>query len=299
MKRGIPCQGVEPAWQCAQRARERGVPTLNEFFGRATAEKIVQEHGQANLLLGNNVLAHVPDVNDFVAGMKTLLAPGGVITMEFPHLVQLVEENQFDTIYHEHYSYYTFSVAARIFAAHGLSMFDVEELPTHGGSLRIYAQHAEQPAFSVSPAVNGLLQRERSDGYCSLEKYASFGTRVAQTKRKLLTTLVELSEQGKSVVGYGAPGKGNTLLNYCGIGSDLLPYTVDRNPVKQGTYTPGMRIPIHAPEQIAHTRPDYVLILPWNLRDEITEQISFIRNWGGRFIVPIPEVEVIDPKQHE
>ena len=238
------------------------------------------ERGPVDLLLGNNVLAHVPDLNDFVAGMADYLAPTGTITMEFPHLLRLMADNQFDTIYHEHFSYFSFTVVEKVFAAHGLKLVDVEELPTHGGSLRIYARHAGPDEADL--------------GVSTLEFYTPFAERVERTKRRLLSFLIEAREQGKTVAGYGAPGKGNTLLNYCGIRTDLLAYTVDRSPMKQGTFLPGTRIPVFAPEKIDETRPDYLLILPWNLVDEITGQMGRIRKWGARFVVPIPEVRVLD-----
>jgi hypothetical protein len=289
--KGIPVLGIEPASNCAEAAVARGIDTLVAFFGRETAQRVRRERGTADLLLGNNVLAHVPDLNDFVGGMKILLAERGVITMEFPHLLRLVQENQFDTIYHEHFSYLGFGTVQQIFAHHGLELFDVEELPTHGGSLRIYAQHPGVRA--IGERVGALLEVEERAGMRRLEFYESFGERVHATKRKLLSFLIEAREQGKRVVGYGAPGKGNTLLNYCGIRTDLLDYTVDRSPHKQGRFLPGTRIPIHAPDRIFETRPDYVLILPWNLKDEIAAQMSGIRAWGGRFVTPIPEVRVL------
>jgi SAM-dependent methyltransferase len=292
VERGVPVLGVEPAANVAEVARARGVDTRVAFFGRESARMIAAERGRPDLLLGNNVLAHVPDINDFVAGMKILLAEGGVVTMEFPHLERLVAENQFDTIYHEHFSYLSFSTVQTIFAAHGLTLFDVEELPTHGGSLRIFARHSEEPAPAPSPAVGALVAREQQAGMASLAYYHRFSEQVKETKRKLLTFLIEARREGRSVVGYGAPGKGNTLLNYCGVRQDFLDYTVDRSPYKQGNYLPGTRIPILAPEKIFETRPDYVLILPWNLKDEIMEQMSGIRDWKGQFVVPIPEVRV-------
>jgi SAM-dependent methyltransferase len=292
--KGIPVLGIEPAANVAEAARSKRVPTLVRFFGEKVAQELVTDGTQADLLLGNNVLAHVPDLNDFVAGMRLLLRPGGVITMEFPHLLRLMLENQFDTIYHEHFSYFSFGTVEQIFAAHGLILFDVEELPTHGGSLRIYARHARDTSKPLGPRVEALRATEAAAGFGRLERYLSFGDQVKETKRKLLTFLIEAKRAGKSIAGYGAPGKGNTLLNYCGIRTDLLDYTVDRNPYKQGKFTPGMRIPIHAPERIRETRPDYVLILPWNLREEIMEQLAYIREWGGRFVVPIPEVTVYE-----
>jgi SAM-dependent methyltransferase len=290
--RGVPVLGIEPARNVAEVAIQQGIPTIMEFLGVETARQMVREHGQADLLLGNNVLAHVPDINDFVGGMKTLLAPGGVITMEFPHLMRLMAENQFDTIYHEHFSYLSFSTVEQIFAHHGLTLFDVEELPTHGGSLRIYGRHTENEALPVGDRANELRQREINEGFRSLDRYIGFGQQVVETKRKVLTFLIEARRQGKKVVGYGAPGKGNTLLNYCGIRTDFLDFTVDANPYKQNHYTPGTRIPIYAPDAIREARPDYVFILPWNLRREISDQVSYIREWGGKFVVPIPEVEV-------
>jgi hypothetical protein len=290
---GVPVLGIEPAANVAKAAVEKGVPTTVKFFGRDTAAVIAREHGRPKLLLGNNVLAHVPDLNDFVGGMKVLLAPDGAITMEFPHLQRLMAENQFDTIYHEHFSYFSFVAVEKVFAHHGLTMFDVEELPTHGGSLRIYARHAENDALPIGPRVQALRQREIDDGFLTLERYRGFGEQVIETKRKLLAFLIEARRQGKKVVGYGAPGKGNTLLNYCGIRNDFLDFTVDANPYKQGKFTPGTRIPILAPEAIRAARPDYVLILPWNLKDEISRTASYISEWGGRFVVPIPEVTVL------
>jgi len=240
------------------------------------------------------VLAHVPDINDFVSGMKILLKPGGVITMEFPHLYRLMESNQFDTIYHEHFSYLSFMTVEKVFAHHGITLFDVEELKSHGGSIRIFGRHSEDDSKPVGDRVNALRQRELDEGFATLQKYRDFEENVKETKRKLLEFLIRVKREGKSVVGYGAPGKGNTLLNYCGIRQDFLDYTVDRSPHKQGRYTPGTRIPILAPERIRETRPDYVLILPWNLQKEIVEQMAYVREWGGKFVVPIPEVRVLD-----
>jgi SAM-dependent methyltransferase len=292
VKKGIPVLGVEPARNVAAAAVAKGVPTVSRLFGRHTARDLVGEGRAADLIVGNNVLAQVPDVNDFVAGIAILLKPRGVVTIEFPHLERLMDENQFDTIYHEHFSYFSFSTAERIFAAHGLTLFDAEELPTHGGSLRIYARHAGDTSRPVTERAQALLAREEIGGLNRLERYASFTEQVHETKRRLLDFLITAKRQGKSVVGYGAPGKGNTLLNYCGIRTDFLDYTVDRNPYKHGKYTPGTHIPIHPPERIGETRPDYVLILPWNLKDEIIEQMAGIRAWGGQFVVPIPDVKV-------
>ena len=289
---GVPVLGIEPAKNVAQAAMDKGIPCVTEFFGQNLARRLTGEGRKADLLLGNNVLAHVPDINDFVAGMKILLADDGVITMEFPHLIRLVEENQFDTIYHEHFSYFSFTTVERIFAAHGLALFDVEELPTHGGSLRIYACHGNDSSKPVSAQVAALKAREEAWGISRLERYRAFAAKVEATKRNILRFLIEARETGKSVAGYGAPGKGNTLLNYCGIRSDFLDYTVDLNPYKQGKYTPGTRIPIYPPEHIRKTKPDFLFILPWNLREEIMAQNAFIREWGGKFVVPIPEVTV-------
>ena len=290
--KGIPVLGVEPARNVAQTAIARGVPTVTKLFGRQTARELVAEGVQADLVCGANVLAQVPDVNDFVGGIKLLLRPGGVVTVEFPHLMRLMAENQFDTIYHEHFAYFSFLTAERIFAAHGLTLFDVEELPTHGGSLRIYARHADDLTRPVSERATKLRGREESAGLDRLETYASFTEQVHETKRRLLEFLIGARRRGKRIAGYGAPGKGNTLLNYCGVRTDFVEYTVDRNPYKHGRFLPGTHIPIHPPEKIAETRPDYVLILPWNLKDEIMEQLSAIRSWGGQFVVPIPDVKV-------
>jgi SAM-dependent methyltransferase len=290
--KGIPVLGVEPAQNVARTAIARGVPTMTKLFGRQTARELVAEGVQADLVCAANVLAQVPDVNDFVGGIKLLLKPGGVVTIEFPHLMRLMAENQFDTIYHEHFSYFSFMTAERIFAAHGLTLFDVEDLPTHGGSLRVYARHAEDASRPVGERVTQLRGREASAGLDSLETYDSFTEQVHETKRRLLEFLIGARRRGKRIAGYGAPGKGNTLLNYCGIRTDFLDYTVDRNPYKHGRFLPGTHIPIHPPEKIGETRPDYVLILPWNLKDEIMEQLAYIRSWGGQFIVPIPDVKV-------
>jgi hypothetical protein len=276
----------------AKAAIEKGVPTLVEFFGERLAENLSAEGKQADLVIGNNVLAQVPGLNDFVRGIRVLLKPGGIATLEFPHLVRLMDENQFDTIYHEHFSYFSFLAAEKVFAAHGLTVFDVDELATHGGSVRIYARHAEDGTKPVSGGVGGLREREIAAGLDRMATYAAFSEKVVETKRKLLDFLIKIKREGKTICGYGAPGKGNTLLNYCGIRTDFLDYTVDRNPYKQGKFTPGTRIPIFPPEKIRETRPDYVFILPWNFKDEIIEQLGYVRDWGGRFVVPIPEVKV-------
>lgn len=290
-QRGVPVLGIEPAANVAEEAEQRGVPTLVKFFGVETAQAVA-ETAQADLLLGNNVLAHVPDINDFVGGMKVLLKPDGVITMEFPHLMRLIDENQWDTIYHEHFSYLSFTTVSRIFAAHGLRLFDVEELPTHGGSLRIYGCHAGDESKAQTDRALELLQREEEAGYSQLETYLSYQQRVQEDKRRILETLIALKREGKRIVGYGAPAKGNTLLNYCGIGTDFLDFTVDLNPHKQNHLLPGTHIPIRDPEAIRVEQPDVVLILPWNLREEIVEQLSFIRDWGGVFAVRTPDLEL-------
>ena len=286
--------GVEPAANVASVAEQQGIPTLVRFFGTETASALSKDGRRADLLLGNNVLAHVPDLNDFVRGMKIVLKPNGLITMEFPHLLRLMEENQFDTIYHEHFSYFSFLTAVRVFGAHGLRLFDVQQLPTHGGSLRIFATHAENTTHQVAPSVAALLEQERYAGLESLATYASFLERVKRTKRGLLKFLFEVRDQGKTIVGYGAPAKGNTLLNYCGIGPDIIEYTVDRSPHKQGKFLPGSRVPIFHPDKIRETKPDYVLILPWNLEKEIASQMAYIEDWGAHFVVPIPEVRVLN-----
>jgi SAM-dependent methyltransferase len=291
-KHGVPVLGIEPAANVAEVAVQRGVPTLVEFFGVRTAEQVAADQ-QADLLLGNNVLAHVPDINDFVGGMKVLLKAGGVITMEFPHLLRLVSENQWDTIYHEHFSYLSFMTVREVFAAHGLRLFDVRELPTHGGSLRIFGCHEDDPDKPDTEATAELLKRERAAGFEELETYTGYGERVRAEKRDLLEFLIELKRAGKRIVGYGAPAKGNTLLNYCGLGFDFLDYTCDRNPHKQGHLLPGTHIPIRSPEVLGEDRPDVVLILPWNLREEIMEQLAHIREWGGQFAVRAPEIQLL------
>jgi len=293
VERGIPVLGIEPAANVARVAIEQGIPSLVRFFGQPTARDLAADGTRADLLIGNNVLAHVPDLNDFVAGLKIVLAPGGVITMEFPHLARLMAENQFDTIYHEHFSYFSLIAVRRVFAYHGLTIFDVEELPTHGGSLRIFARHTEDGSHPVGERVVELLAREEQAGYTRLEHYLAFGEQVKATKRKLLRFLGQAKDAGLRIVAYGAPAKGNTLLNYCGAGTDVIDFTVDRSPHKQGLFLPGTHIPIRTPEAIRELQPDYVLILPWNLREEIVEQMAFVREWGGRFVVPIPEVTVL------
>jgi 2-polyprenyl-3-methyl-5-hydroxy-6-metoxy-1,4-benzoquinol methylase len=292
--RGIRVLGIEPAANVAEAAQQKGVPTLVRFFGTALARELAAAGKGADLLLGNNVLAHVPDLNDFVAGMAVLLNPGGVITMEFPHIMRLMAENQFDTIYHEHFSYFSFLTAEKVFAAHGITLFDAEEISTHGGSLRVFGRRAADTNATITSRVSELRAKERAAGLDRAETYAAFGEQVKATKRALLRFLMDRKEEGRKVVGYGAPAKGNTLLNYCGVRTDLLDYTVDRSPHKQGLFLPGTHIPIFAPDRIAATRPDYVLILPWNLKTEIMEQMAHVRAWGAKFVVPIPSVEVLD-----
>ena len=290
--KGVPVLGIEPARNVAVIAEAKGISTVTRFFGEKTATELAQAGHRADLLLGNNVLAHVPELNDFVEGLQILLKPNGVITMEFPHLLKLIEENQFDTIYHEHFSYFSFTTVERVFAAHQLVLFDVEELPTHGGSLRIYARHAADASKSILPSVGTVKKREQVAGITSLALYQSFSEKVLETRKKLLEFLGNAKRNGKKIAGYGAPAKGNTLLNYCGIGANCLDYTVDRSPYKQGRFLPGSHILIAPPEKVKETRPDYLLILPWNLKDEIMCQMNEIREWGGQFVVPIPQVTV-------
>lgn len=292
-ERGIGVLGIEPAQNVARAAAQAGIPTITEFFHAGTAGQLAAKGTRADLLVANNVLAHVPDLAGFVAGFKTLLAPHGALSVEFPHLLRLLEENQFDTIYHEHFSYFSLHTASVALARRGLRVFDVEEIPTHGGSLRVWAGHPDDATKRVHPRVQDLLDREAEAGLQSLGTYAAFGSRVAATKRSLLRFLIDSREAGAHVAAYGAPAKGNTLLNFCGVGTDLLDYTVDRSPHKQGRFLPGSRIPIHAPEKVAETRPDYLLILPWNLKQEIMAQMAGIRDWGCRFVVPVPETHVL------
>jgi SAM-dependent methyltransferase len=291
--RGVPVLGVEPAANCAEAARALGIPTEVRFFGLEAARDLAARGFAADLLLGNNVLAHVPELDDFVAGLAHLLKPQGVLTLEFPHLVRLVEGNQFDTIYHEHFSYFSLASVERVLAAHGLELFDVEELATHGGSLRLFAQRRDEGGRPAGERVRALRDRELALGVETRAYYETFAERVRETKRSLLTFLIAAKRAGKSIAAYGAAAKGNTLLNYCGVRGDFVDYVVDANPHKQGHFLPGSRIPIHAPQRIFETRPDYVLILPWNLRAEITEQMGAVRDWGGRFVVAIPETTVL------
>jgi SAM-dependent methyltransferase len=293
VRRGIPVLGIEPAGNVAKVAVEqRSVPTLVQFFGTRLAEQLASEGRCADLVLGNNVLAQVPDLNDFVEGLKILLKPEGVLTLEFPHLLKLIELNEFDTIYHEHFSYFSMLTTDRILEAHGLRVFDVEQLPTHGGSLRVYACRMEATSHQLSSAVTKLIATEEKAGLTTTRGYQAFAGQVRETKTALVEFLISAAKEGKTVAGYGAPGKSATLLHYCGIGKDLIEYTVDRSPYKQGRFLPGNHIPIHHPDRIRETKPDYVVILPWNLKDEIMTQLQFIREWGGKFIVPIPRVSI-------
>jgi len=289
---GVPVLGIEPAQNVAEVAREAGIPSISKFFGVQTAQELVGDGVRADLVIGNNVLAHVPDLNDFVAGMKIILKPDGIITMEFPHLEKLMAHNQFDTIYHEHFSYFSFYAVEKVFAHHGLTLFNVTELPTHGGSLRIYARHADDDSKPVTANVENLRGRELQNGINQLASYQPFSEQVKEVKRKLLEFLIQATREGKCIAAYGAAAKGNTLLNYCGIRTDFIDYAVDASPHKQGLLLPGTHIPVYAPDKIAETKPDYLLILPWNLKDEIMKQTDYIRAWGGRFVVPIPEVTV-------
>jgi 2-polyprenyl-3-methyl-5-hydroxy-6-metoxy-1,4-benzoquinol methylase len=291
----IPCLGIEPAKKTAAVARSMGIDVISEFFGVELAKKLVNDNKRADLLIGNNVLAHVPNINDFVSGLKNLLKPNGVITMEFPHLMKLVSKNQFDTIYHEHYSYFSFHTVKRIFAEHNLDIFDVDELPTHGGSLRIYAKHIEDRSKRISLNVMTLLEKEKSSGMNELSYYQNFQDKADDVKYSLLSLLLEKKKERKKVIAYGAAAKGNTLLNYCGVKKDLLDFVVDRSPYKQNKFLPGSHIPVVSEEKIKTIKPDYILILPWNIQQEIRYELSYIRNWGGKFVVPIPELKIIDP----
>jgi len=289
---GVPVLGIEPAENVAKVAQDAGIPTIGLFFGTKTAQKLASEEKHADLMIGNNVLAHVPDLNDFVAGFRILLKPRGIVTMEFPHLLQLMECNLFDTIYHEHFSYFSFTTVQKVFAENSLTLFDVQEIPTHGGSLRIYACHSSDPSRVPSDNVRGLLEREKRVGLTNLQPYLSYGEKVRRAKLNILDFFIHEKAKGRIIAGYGAPAKANTLLNYCGIGTDLVEYTVDRSPHKQAHYLPGSRIPIYPPDKVAETKPDYLVIFPWNLKDEIMNQMSHIRQWGGKFVVLVPEVKV-------
>jgi SAM-dependent methyltransferase len=293
VQEGIPALGIDPAANVAEAARERGVDTIVDFFDSRLAAELVRDGRTADLIAANNVLAQVPPLNDFVEGMRILLAPHGVATVEVPHVVQLIEGLQYDTIYHEHYSYFSLTTLRRLFADHGLEIFDVEELASHGGSLRVYVKHVGDEAHDTMPSVTGLLEREREGGYAGPAGYDGFADRVVETRWELLELLIRLRREGRQVAAYGAPGKGNTLLNYCGIRSDMIEYTVDKNPYKQGKYLPGTHIPIYSPERIDETRPDFILLLPWNLERELTAQLAHVREWGAQLIVPIPRPEVV------
>jgi 2-polyprenyl-3-methyl-5-hydroxy-6-metoxy-1,4-benzoquinol methylase len=291
-ERGIPVLGIEPAANIAKVAAAKGIDCVVKFFGVNTAEQVSITHHQANLIIGNNVLAHVPDLNDFVGGLKILLARNGIITMEFPHLMRLMERNQFDTIYHEHFSYFSLITVEKVFKSHGLDIFDVEELSTLGGSLRVFVKHADDDTKEATDRLVDLRQREIDAGFMDLKIYREFAASVKETKRRLLDFVIKAKREGKSIVGYGAPAKGATLLNYCGIRTDFIDYTVDISPHKAGAYLPGVHVPIHTPNKLKETKPDYVLILVWNLKDEIMNQVSYINEWGGRFVIPIPEITV-------
>lgn len=294
IQKGISVYGVEPAENVAKVAKEKGIPTHVAFFGRNTAQQLLSDEQDADLIVGNNVLAHVPDINDFVAGLKVLLKRNGVITVEFPHLLRLMEERQFDTIYHEHFSYLSLLVVERLFRKHGLRVFDVEELTTHGGSLRVFACHAECKQHDEQSGIQRLRDMEIDAGLVEVAAYTQFDQKVRELKRELLQFCIEAKRAGSSIAGYGAPAKGNTLLNYCGIRTDFIDYTVDRSPYKQGRLLPGTHIPIFSPDKISETKPDYLLILPWNLKEEVMQQMAHIRSWGGKFVVPIPSVKVLE-----
>ena len=291
--KGIPVLGIEPAANVAKIAEQNGVPTLVKFFNTKTAFELSQEDKKADLIIGNNVLAHVPNVNDFVDGMKILLKPGGVITMEFPHILKLIQFNQFDTIYHEHFSYLSLFVVQKIFSSHNLTIFDVEEIETHGGSIRIFVKHSKNKSFQIENRVLELLEKEKKFGLNDLAKYIQFAKDVIEAKERIRKFFLATKKDGKKVVCYGAAAKGNTLLNYCQIGTDFIEYIVDKNIHKQGMFLPGSHIPIKDPKEIKKTKPDYVVILPWNLKDEIMKQIQYIREWGGKFVIPIPEVKIL------
>ena len=291
-ERGVPVLGIEPARNVAKVAIEKGIPTKSLFFGKSTGQQLKQEGIRADLMIGNNVLAHVPNLNDFVAGFPYVLKDEGVLTMEFPHLLALIDGCLFDTIYHEHFSYFSLHTVREVFAAHGLTIFDVEEVPTHGGSLRIFACKKGTARCGVSPQVLSVLEKETQAGLRSLDVYKQFANAVIEAKCNFLDFLIKCRRDKCSVAGYGAPAKGNTLLNYCGVGPELIEFTVDRNPLKQNTLLPGTRIPVRNVEAIQERKPNFVVILPWNLKDEIAQQLAFIREWGGRFVVPLPTVEI-------
>ena len=291
-KKGIPILGIEPAANVAKVAEQKGIPTLVKFFSVKTANELLKEGKNADLIVGNNVLAHVPNLNDFVEGVRILLKPDGVITMEFPHLLQLIQKNQFDTIYHEHFSYFSLFTVEKVFSSHNLTIFDVEEINTHGGSLRIFAKHTKNDTFCVSESVSKLMEKENQFGLTDISTYTKFSDKVKAVRQRLREFFITAKNEGKKIVCYGAAAKGNTLLNYCGIGTDYVDYVVDRSPYKQGLFLPGTHIPITKPEKIHDTKPDYLVILPWNLKDEIIKQMSYIRNWNAKFVIPIPEVKI-------
>lgn len=292
-EKNIPCLGIEPTGGTADAAEAKGIPTLRAFFGSKQAKEMIEEGKYADLLLGNNVLAHVPDINDFVAGMAIVLKDSGTITMEFPHLMQLVENNQFDTIYHEHFSYLSLHTVSQIFKTHNLTIFDVENLPTHGGSLRIYARHQHDRSRPISEQVTHLLSQEASKGMLTVDYYTGFQDKADKVKADLLEFLIEQKKIGKVVAAYGAAAKGNTLLNYCGIKNDLISFCVDTSPHKQGMYMPGSHIPVLHPNSLAEQKPDFILILPWNIQSEIIEQHSYVKEWGGRFVTAISELTIL------
>ncbi|MFT3907929.1 MAG: class I SAM-dependent methyltransferase [Ferruginibacter sp.] len=293
-EKNIPVLGIEPTANTAEVAIQKGIENVIDFFGVRLAKKLAAENRKADLLLGNNVLAHVPDIMDFVGGMKIILKDTGVITMEFPHLMQLVDNNQFDTIYHEHFSYLSFHTVQKIFSANGLELFDVDELPTHGGSLRIYAKHKEDNSKAISPNVPALLEKESNKGLLSMKYYSGFHAKALKVKTDLLDFLIQQKRNNKKVAAYGAAAKGNTLLNFCGVKNDLIEFVVDANPHKQNKFLPASHIPVTSEEQIKQTKPDYIIILPWNLREEVTAQLKYIKDWGGKFVIPIPSLQIID-----
>jgi 2-polyprenyl-3-methyl-5-hydroxy-6-metoxy-1,4-benzoquinol methylase len=292
-KKNIPILGIEPAVNVAKVAKEKGIPTLTKFFSVNTANELKKESKLADLIIGNNVLAHVPDLNNFVKGLKILLKPTGIITLEFPHILQLIQKNQFDTIYHEHFSYFSLLTAQKIFSFHGLTIFDAEEIPTHGGSLRIYLKHSESENISINQKVDILLKKEKQFGLENISTYKNFTKKVKKIKEKLQEFFITAKKSGKKIVCYGAAAKGNTMLNYCKIGNEFIDYVVDQNPHKQKLFLPGTHIPIKSPDEIQKTKPDYVVIIPWNLKEEIMEQMKYIRDWGGKFMIPIPEVSIV------
>jgi SAM-dependent methyltransferase len=292
-KLNIPVLGIEPATNIAKISKEKGITTLEKFFNTQVAQELKNKNQQADVLIGNNVLAHVPDINDFVKGMKILLKPSGIITLEFPHILQLINQNQFDTIYHEHFSYFSFSVIQKIFSSQKLIIFDVEEISTHGGSLRIFVRHSENEIIGIGKNVENLIQKEKESGINNYNMYSGFSTKIEKNKEKFLEFLVKADKENKTVICYGAPAKGNTLLNYFQINSKLIKYTVDLNPHKQGLFLPGTHLEIKSPLEIKNTKPDYIIILPWNIKDEIMKQLMYVKEWGGKFVIPIPEVEII------